>query len=60
VNLYLDASVLVPTLVAEQTSAAVDEFLRTNADDVIVSDFVAAAVRELGIDVVVPATQHGR
>ena len=31
-NLYLDASVLFPTLVVEQTSAAVDEFLLCPAE----------------------------
>ena len=41
---YLDASVLPPTLVAQQSSAAVDEYLRTNADDLTVSDFAAAEV----------------
>ena len=43
-SLYLDASVLLPTLVAEQASAAVDEFLRSGADDITVSDFAAAEV----------------
>ena len=41
---YLDASVLLPTLVVEQTSAAVDEFLLARANDLIVSDFAAAEV----------------
>jgi len=44
VRLYLDASVLLPTLVAEQTSAAVDEFLRASDDVLTVSDFAAAEV----------------
>ena len=42
--MYLDASVLLPTLVVEQTSAAVDEFLLARANDLIVSDFTAAEV----------------
>ncbi len=41
---YLDASVLFPTLVVEQTSAVVDEFLLARANDLIVSDFAAAEV----------------
>ena len=41
---YLDASVLLPTLVVEQTGAAVDEFLLARANDLIVSDFAAAEV----------------
>jgi hypothetical protein len=44
VSWYLDASVLLPTLVVEQTSAAVDEFLLARANDLIVSDFAAAEV----------------
>jgi uncharacterized protein len=44
VSWYLDASVLLPTLVVEQTSAAVDEFLLARANDLIVSDLAAAEV----------------
>jgi uncharacterized protein len=44
VSWYLDASVLLPTLVVEQTGAAVDEFLLARANDLIVSDFAAAEV----------------
>ena len=43
-SLYLDASVLVPTVVVEQTSPAVVEFLLSRADDLTVSDFAAAEV----------------
>ena len=43
-SLYLDASVLVPTVVAEQSSPAVVEFLLGRADDLIVGDFAAAEV----------------
>jgi hypothetical protein len=43
-NLYLDASVMMPTLVAEQSSAGVDAFLLNNSDELIVSDFAAAEV----------------
>jgi predicted nucleic acid-binding protein len=44
VTLYLDASILLPTLVVEPASAAVDAFLLACADDLIVSDFAAAEV----------------
>jgi predicted nucleic acid-binding protein len=44
VSLYLDASVLMPTLIAEPTSASVDEFLRANAEVLAVSDFAATEV----------------
>ncbi len=43
-SLYLDASVLMPTLVAELSSTYVDEFLRANHDIVAVSDFAAAEI----------------
>ena len=43
-SLYLDASVLVPTVVVEQASPAVVEFLLGRADDLTVSDFAAAEV----------------
>ena len=42
-NLYLDASVLIPTLVEEQTSAAVRALFRI-CRDLMVSDFAAAEV----------------
>jgi len=44
VSLYLDASVLLPTLVAEQASAAVDAFFLASTDDWLVSDFTVAEV----------------
>jgi uncharacterized protein len=44
VSLYLDASVLMPTVVVEQTTVAMGEFLITRDDDLIVSDFAAAEV----------------
>ena len=43
-SLYLDASVMMPALVAEQSSASVDAFLLNNSDELIVSDFAAAEV----------------
>ena len=43
-SLYLDASVLVPTVVAELVSPAVVEFLLSREDDLTVSDFAAAEV----------------
>ncbi len=43
-SLYLDASVLVPTVVVEQASPAVVDFLLGRADDLTVSDFAAAEV----------------
>ena len=43
-TLYLDASVLMPTLVSEPTSAAVDVFLLARAEVMTVSDFAAAEV----------------
>ena len=43
-SLYLDASVLIPTIVMEQTSATVFEFLLARADDLTVSDFAVAEV----------------
>lgn len=41
---YLDASVLVPTLVMEPASAAVDRFLKALDRGPIVSDFAASEV----------------
>ena len=43
-SLYLDASVLVPTVVVEPISPAVVEFLLSGVDDLTVSDFAAAEV----------------
>ena len=43
-SLYLDASVLMPTVVVEHTTIAVGEYLVTSGDDLIVSDFAAAEV----------------
>ena len=43
-SLYLDASVLIPTIVVEEASPAVVEFLLGRADDLTVSDFAAAEV----------------
>jgi hypothetical protein len=44
VSLYLDASVLIPTVVEESTSDLIDEFLAANAQALIISDFAAAEV----------------
>jgi predicted nucleic acid-binding protein len=41
---YLDASALLPMLIAEPGSAAVDAFMASSADDLIVSEFAAAEV----------------
>jgi uncharacterized protein len=41
---YLDASALVPTLIAEPASVAVDAFLPGCSDALVVSDFAAAEV----------------
>ena len=43
-SLYLDASVLMPTVVVEETTDAVGQFLSAGADDLVVSDFAAAEV----------------
>lgn len=43
-NAYLDASVLIPTIVREAGSAAVDRLLRTYSGALVVSDFAAAEV----------------
>lgn len=43
-NLYLDSSVLIPTIVEEQTTAAVRALFRICPDDLMVSDFAAAEV----------------
>lgn len=41
---YLDASVILPTLIEEAGSAAVDRFMDELDDDLIVSEFAAAEV----------------
>jgi len=41
---YLDASVLLPTLVDEPASAAVDAYMLSGAQDFLISDFAAAEV----------------
>lgn len=43
-TLYLDASVLLPTLVKEAASVAVDDFLKSEPNDLWISDFAAAEV----------------
>jgi uncharacterized protein len=43
-SFYLDASALVPTLIAEPASIAVDDFLLGCSDTLVVSDFAAAEV----------------
>ncbi|MEJ0066785.1 MAG: type II toxin-antitoxin system VapC family toxin [Caulobacteraceae bacterium] len=42
--LYLDASVMLPTLVAEATSSTVLGFLAAATDELLVSDYAAAEV----------------
>jgi len=43
-SVYLDASVILPTLIEEAASAAVDRFMDDLDDDLIVSEFAAAEV----------------
>jgi predicted nucleic acid-binding protein len=43
-SVYFDASVLLPTLVEERASAAIDAFMLQGTQDVLVSDFAAAEV----------------
>ena len=43
-NAYLDASVLLPTLIDEPASAAVDAFVLSEGRGLLVSDFAAAEV----------------
>ena len=43
-NLYLDASVLIPALIEEPSSIAVRELFRNRPDDLSVGDFAAAEV----------------
>jgi predicted nucleic acid-binding protein len=44
VSLYLDTSVIVPTIVVERSTEAVGAFLLGRGDDLTVSDFAAAEV----------------
>jgi predicted nucleic acid-binding protein len=44
VSAYLDASVILPTLIAEAGSAAVDRFMSEEAEGLIVGEFAAAEV----------------
>ena len=41
---YLDASVLLPTLITEPSSPLVDRFIAETADNLIISEFAAAEV----------------
>jgi predicted nucleic acid-binding protein len=41
---YLDASALLPMLIAEPGSAAVDAFMQSASDELVVSEFAAAEV----------------
>jgi uncharacterized protein len=43
-SVYLDASVLLPILIEEPMSAAVDAFMLAGARELLVSDFAAAEV----------------
>jgi predicted nucleic acid-binding protein len=43
-SLYLDASVLVPTITEEPSSAAVDAIILANSGELIVSEYAAAEV----------------
>jgi len=43
-GLYLDASVLLPTLLEQASSADVDAFILGSSDPLIVSDFATAEV----------------
>ncbi len=43
-SLYLDASVILPTLVDEASSETVDRFFRSREDAIVVSEFGAAEV----------------
>ena len=43
-NLYLDASVLIPAVIEEPSSAAVRELFRNRPDELSVADFAAAEV----------------
>jgi predicted nucleic acid-binding protein len=43
-NLYLDASVLIPSVVNEASTAAIEELFRRRPDELVVSEFAAAEV----------------
>lgn len=43
-SVYLDASVILPTLIEEAASTLVDRFMAELADDLIVSEFASAEV----------------
>ncbi len=43
-GLYLDASVILPTLVEEASSQVVEQFIRTTSDQIVISAFAAAEV----------------
>jgi predicted nucleic acid-binding protein len=43
-SVYFDASVLLPTLIKEQASAAVDAYMLAAGQEFLVSDFAAAEV----------------
>lgn len=43
-SVYLDASVILPTLIEEAASAIVDRFMENLDDDLIVSEFAATEV----------------
>lgn len=43
-SLYLDASVVVPTLIEEGASASVAQFIRAASEPLIIGDFTAAEV----------------
>ena len=43
-SVYLDASVILPTLIEETASALVDRFIEQLDDDLIISEFAAAEV----------------
>jgi hypothetical protein len=43
-SIYLDTSVLLPTLIAEPTTEAVYDFLGADGQELLISDFAAAEV----------------
>jgi predicted nucleic acid-binding protein len=43
-TVYLDASVLLPTLIEEVGSAAVDRYIETCDEDLVISEFASAEV----------------
>ena len=43
-GLYLDASVILPTLVEEASSQAVEQFINTTSGHIVISAFAAAEV----------------